>query len=75
MKLVRRLAVLAVLVTCLGQSQDNARADNCYEAARERYEQCWNSCQMYINHPSTYYGCEATCSLNYQLDVDECNNP
>lgn len=76
MKLARRLAVLAILFTCLISLGGSARADSieCRVEAYWRYEDCITyTCGTF--YPSSRLYCERQCRLTLIAEQEACDNP
>lgn len=77
MKLVRRIAVLFLLLICLVSFGGSARAEwnECQELAHWRYYECLDSCEMYPSYSIAYRYCRSQCTNAYYDELEVCNNP
>lgn len=76
MKLTRRLAVLAVLFTCLVSLGGSARADSieCRVEAYWRFEECITYTCGALPFSARFY-CERQCRLIMIAEQEACDNP
>lgn len=76
MKLTRRIAVLAILFTCLISLQNSARADSteCRAEANWRYEDCRFYYCATVPVTIRFY-CERQCTLTLIAEQEACDNP
>jgi hypothetical protein len=80
MKLIRRIAALAILMACLGSFGNNAHAEwgACHDQALATYDVCQLNCQR-AQYPNDRYYSETVCSYEcyskYYYALYACDNP
>ena len=74
MRLVRRLAVLLLLIVCLAPVA-RAEWNECHEWMSTRYYECLESCEVYPSHWFAYRYCRTQCTDTYYDELEACDNP